>query len=496
MSEAATLALGFALSTFLGGAGDDAANAAARDAQGNVIVAGETASGSFVGAPGALRGPSDAFVVKLDPTGSTVLWAVRLGGAGADTALALAVDAAGDVVVAGETSSADFPATAGALQQTHGGGADAFVARLSGGSGALLSATYLGGNGADRANALAIDAAGRPVISGRTSSTDLPVSPGAFQSGYRGGAFDAFAARLSAGLDQNVFTTYVGGAGNDAAFAVGVDAAGTVFLAGGTRSTDFPLTGTAYSSTPLDTDAFLARLSASGATLLYGTFLGGSQTDRANALVLEPSGTVLVAGQTASTDFPSLLPVQPAYGGGPNDGFLVRVDPAASGAGSVTFGSFLGGNGDDRIHALTRAADARTLLAGQTSSTNLAVRNAPQAGFAGGASDALFAVLGPALAVESLGPVGGGAEDAAHAALLSGASLAEPWLFGTTRSSAFPLAAPLQPIFGGGADAFALRLSSSAVAQVVPAIPDLADGIRALLAALVGASAVVLLRRG
>ncbi|MBL8114897.1 MAG: hypothetical protein JNK60_18590, partial [Acidobacteria bacterium] len=135
MSEASTLALGIALSTFLGGAGDDAANAAARDAQGHVIVAGETASGAFAGAPGALRGSSDAFVMKLDATGSTVLWAVRLGGAGADAALAVAVDAAGDVVVAGETSSADFPATAGALQQTPGGGADAFVARLSGGSG-------------------------------------------------------------------------------------------------------------------------------------------------------------------------------------------------------------------------------------------------------------------------------------------------------------------------------------------------------------------------
>jgi hypothetical protein len=194
--------------TFLGGGGSlgrDVATALALDAQGNVLVAGWTDSANFPATPGAydttLGDERDAFVAKLSSNLTTLLAATFLGGRGFDEATALALDAQGNVLLAGWTGSAYFPATPGAYDTTFNGWHDAFVAKLSSDLTTLLTATFLGGMQRDVATALALDAQGNVLLAGWTESVDFPATPGAYDATYNGGrnlfgGGDAFVAKL------------------------------------------------------------------------------------------------------------------------------------------------------------------------------------------------------------------------------------------------------------------------------------------------------------
>ena len=187
-----------------------------------------------------------------------------------------------------------------------------FVAKLNADGDELLYATYLGGSGDDYATALAIDATGAAVVVGETSSSDFPVTPGAFDGTYEGGlnGGDAFVAKLSAGGDELLYATYLGGGEGDGATALAIDVTGAVVVVGSTSSSDFPVTPGAFSDSYGGGDGdygdgFVARLSANGTELLYATYLGGSGNDYATALVIDATDAVVVAGGTSSADFPA-----------------------------------------------------------------------------------------------------------------------------------------------------------------------------------------------
>lgn len=489
----------------LGGGGRDAAWAVARDAAGNVYVAGETSSADFPGAPGAnAGGVSDAFVVKLDPAGTTRLWAAYLGGGGLDVARAIAVDGSGGVVVGGETTSTNFPGTASSAQPANAGEADGFVARLPAGGNAVSWATYVGGTGGpvgDRIDALALDAGGNVLVAGRTDSTTrFPVTVGAPFAGFRGGDFDAFVVRVAAGGAAFTYGTYLGGDANDAAFGVAVDSAGRACVTGGTRSPDFPVTpGTAYQGTPYQLDAFLAVIAPAGngfADFAFSTFFGGTASDRANAVAADPvTGLVTLAGQTGSTDLPVRLAVQPGLAGG-TDGFVARFDPAASGSASLVFSTYLGGSGADVLSAVSLDASGRAALAGETSSTDLPPHFAPQPAY-GGAGDALVAELSPSGgAIALLTYLGGPGGDSA-AGVASRPSGGELWVAGRT-TGGFPALDPIQPAGGGASDAFVARLGpglpGGGGGLDVPASGPLSGVVLAALVA--GAGLALVARRG
>ena len=262
-----------AASTFLGGpggiSGEDRATALKVDGQGNILVAGRTDSSNFPTTAGAYDatyngGPSDAFVAKLSSDLGTLQAATFLGGSSWDIATALAVDGQGNVVVAGWTESADFPTTVGAYDATYNGGpSDAFVAKLSSDLTTLQAATFLGGSDDDKATALAIDGQGNVVVAGETYSSDFPTTAGAYDATYNGGLYDAFVAKLSSDLTTLQAATFLGGSsGYDSASALAIDGQGTVVVAGGTTSSDFPTTVGAYDDTHNGpSDAFVARLS-------------------------------------------------------------------------------------------------------------------------------------------------------------------------------------------------------------------------------------------
>jgi uncharacterized protein (TIGR03437 family) len=325
-------------STYVGGD----VSALAVDGAGNAYITGNTSSADFPVTPGAFQtqskaccGPfvSSPFVSKLNPAGSALVYSTFLGGSGicafsigpqqyvGDATRGLAVDNAGNAYIAGATSSADFPVTAGAFQTKnkafhydHGGicpgapGFNAFVTKLNAAGTALVYSTYLGGSGRDLAMGLALDSSGNAYIAGQTSSSDFPATPGAIQTANRsrsGG--NAFLTRLDPSGSSQIYSTYLGGTGADTANATAVDSSGNAYVTGNSSSADFPLTPgavqTANRSTARGT-SFLAAINPAGNSLFYSTYLGGTGSDFGNALALDDSGNAWVAGSTTSADFP------------------------------------------------------------------------------------------------------------------------------------------------------------------------------------------------
>jgi uncharacterized protein (TIGR03437 family) len=256
---------------------------------------------------------SDGFVAKLNPTASALAYLTYLGGDESDTATALALDKDGNVVVAGVTSARNFP-TANPLQTANAGGADAFIAKLNGAGSALLWSTYLGGASNDNVIDLALNAAGQVYVTGTTGSTNFPLAS-ALQNASKGGN-ESFVARLRAdgsGLD---FSTYLGGARNDTANGLALDAAGNIYVTGTTDSTDFPLADPVQTSlngvtTPSNaTDAFVTKLNPTASALVYSTYLGGLSSDSALGIAVDPLGQVYITGFTGSPNFPLVNPIQ------------------------------------------------------------------------------------------------------------------------------------------------------------------------------------------
>jgi hypothetical protein len=233
-------------STYLGGSGFDEGFAAATDASGNVYVTGLSSSPFFPGNNIALFGSDDLFIAKFSPSGQ-LLYSTRIGGSSFDEAFSIAVDQSGNVYVAGQTGSPDFPVTGG-FQTVYGGGfSDAFILKLDP-SGNLVYSSYLGGSGGNEAlEAIAVDGSGNAYVAGRTDSLDFPVS-NAYQSSFRGGIADGFVARINtntAGTASLMYSTYLGGSGFDSANAVAVDASGNAYVTGGADCC-FPTTSNAF----------------------------------------------------------------------------------------------------------------------------------------------------------------------------------------------------------------------------------------------------------
>jgi hypothetical protein len=283
--------------------------------------------------PGAaqpgLAGQRDSFLVKLDAAGSTLLYGTYLGGAGQEEAVGMhvsSVDGATEplVHVAGWTNSADFPVTPGVIGPAYRGSTDGFVYRLDLAARRLDYSTYLGGSGQDRPAGLAL-AAGQAVVAGSTHSADFPTTAGALAGSPLGGQ-DGFMAQVAPDGRSLGFSTFVGGSGDDSVSALALGSDGTLFLAGATASTDLPTTAGALSSALRGPrDAALLRLTPGGASLLYATYLGGSDVDQTLGVAVDGVGDVVVAGSTASTDFPVTPEAFDASYNGGGDAFVVRL---------------------------------------------------------------------------------------------------------------------------------------------------------------------------
>jgi len=404
---------GLAYSTYLGGSGSDSGSAIAIDSSGNAYIVGSTSSSDFPVTPSAFQptygggGYPDAFVAKLDPTGSVLVYASYLGGSNADYGQGIAVDASGNAYVTGSTQSPDFP-TVKPLQIGNDGcslvynvqscTADAFVAEINSGGTALVYSTYLGGSAADLGQAIVVDTQGNTYIAGYTYSSDFPTQD-ALQSAL-GGASDAFVTELKAGGSGFVFSTYLGGEGLDQAFGIALDASGSIYITGGTQSANFPATPNVFQTSYAGKgDAFVSKLSPGGGTIVYSTFIGGSDVDLGYGIAVDSAGNVVAVGVTQSSDFPTVDPPQRILGlsgagtcstGICSDAFVTRLDPS----GAPLYSTYLGGAGADFAQAVAVDSSGVPYVAGGTSSSNFpAIVGALQSAYAGiGSSGNAFVV--------------------------------------------------------------------------------------------------------
>jgi hypothetical protein len=484
-----------AMSSYLGGSLADSGTAVAVDSAGNWYVAGQTASLDFPVTAGAAQplpgGGSDAFVARIDPSGTSLMFATYIGGSSSDVANGVAVDAAGNVYVAGETASADFPTTAGAVQTALFGRSSGFVTKLDPSGSTLLYSTYFGGSSTARCDAIAVDGTGAAYVVGRTDSTDLPTTPGVLYPTYRGGQFDAYLAKLDPSGAALAWSTFVGGNDKDALFGVALGPGNTVCVAGGSDSPDYPTTASAYQGVVQDTDPVVTKFGANATQLLYSTYLGGSlDRERANAIAADASGFLYVTGFTPSADFPVVHAAQAVKGAG-YDGWAARLDPNASGAASLVYSTFLGGAGDDRGDGIAVDGAGNAYIVGSaTDGAGFPLVDPVQAAYGGGASDAFAVRLSPTGAFLYSTFLGGSGADQARGVVAAGNTA---FFAGATDSTNFPTVSPLQAVNGGGSDAFFARIQAAAAPGA--AVPTLSPRLLLLFGAALAVAGGLLLRR-
>ncbi len=461
-------------STYLGGSErhGDYGYGIAVDSSGNAYVVGTTSSDDFpiVGTPfqDSWKRPDypDIFVAKLSTAG-VLLYSTYLGGGSDEQSPAIAVDSSENAYITGQTRSSDYPTTAGAYQSTLHGTFDAFVTKLNPTGSALLYSTFFGGSGDENVappyeqgptSSIAVDGNGNAYITGNTTSPDLPVVNPAY--GSLSGSTDAFVAKLDAS-GMVTYSTYLGGSSYDYGRGIDVDNAGNIYVTGYTTSLDFPLqnqvqerlgtifvtklkpdgslpiystylgnydaggtgngiavdrvsgkayvTGYVYASLPgvsanaLQTtenggaDAFVAELSSDGSALVYATYLGGSSDDFAYAIALDSLGNAYITGVTFSRDFPLKNAVQSSFpdrkggGEGGSDVFVAKLNTDGS---ALLYSTYLGGGGDqDEGHGIAVDSLGAAYVIGQTNSTDFPTANAYQSTYGGGSFDAFVAKI-------------------------------------------------------------------------------------------------------
>ncbi|HED54193.1 MAG TPA: hypothetical protein ENJ00_08335 [Phycisphaerales bacterium] len=373
--------LGF--STYLGGNSNDSIREIGFDPAGNVVVAmygdfqPSTFPGSTVFGPLGTGGNDNIAVLKFDPTG-TLLWSTLIGGSGKERAYGLEIDAAGDIYIAGASSSPDLPTTPGAFDETYNGGdpnpvhgaRDCYALKLSGDGQNLVYCTYLGGSKNEAARGgLALAPDGSIFVVGYTKSPDYLGPIPQHVNSFAGSLSDAIVTKLSPDGSSVVYNRFIGSAGFDIEeVIVGArsDASGRLHFAAIVRSPGAPTTdGSTYNGG--EADLYIGRLSPDGTTLEYASYFGGSGAEfMEHRFALDAAGNTYVCGATTSTDFPTQGSGQLGYGGGPADAFLVKFDPT----GQMVWSTFIGGSDEDSIFGPVLDNSGRIWLGGYTQSTD------------------------------------------------------------------------------------------------------------------------------
>ncbi len=465
-------------STYLGGASADESHGVAVDSSGCVYVVGSTISSNFpalnaeqseFSGPGSIE---DAFVTKMNQEGNALIYSTYLGGHGSDLGLAIAVDSSGCVYVTGQTSSTDFPTTAGALQPSPGSGVNVFVAKLNPTGSELIYSTYLGGGlGNQKGNAIAVDSIGNAYLTGRTTAPDFPTTPSALIRELRGFE-DAFVTKLDPTGSSLVYSTLLGGDSNtDEGFGVAVDSAGFAHVVGHTASTNFPTTAGAVQrqfggGNEFGGDAFVTKINQSGSALEYSTYLGGLEADVGRAIAVSPEGDACVTGTTRSTNFQTANAIQPANASACvdnfsncTDAFVARLSQSGD---QLVYSTYLGGasrgstpfQAGDSGEGIAVDQTGNAYVVGLTSSTDFPTMKAIQSHNAGN-GDAYVAKLSVSGSLVYSTYIGGTGDEGATAVAVSANGAA--YVVGVATSTGFPTTlGSFQVGFNGSFGSFAL----------------------------------------
>jgi hypothetical protein len=373
---------GIQYTTFLGGGADEIGAGIAVDGAGNAYIGGTTQSPNFPTTLGAFRRTgsannfADAFVTKLNAAGSGLVYSTFIGGSDMEFGRRIAIDAAGNAYLTGQTKSSNFPVTGNAFDRTLNippncprcatDNTDGFVTKLNASGSALVYSTYLGGTEYDSPRGIAVDAGGNAYVTGETLSPDFPTTTGAFRRTYSGN-YDIFVTKLTAAGSALAYSTFLGGTQVDNGERVAVDAGGNAYVLGFSSSLDFPTTAGAFDRTSNgDFDVTLTRLNQSGSGLVYSTYLGGQGSDSGGGLAVNDAGEAYVSGGTGSPDFPATAGALHTPPDG-SDNFVTRFNAAGS---ALVYSAVFGGSAGDGASGIALDAAGNVWITGVTSSAD------------------------------------------------------------------------------------------------------------------------------
>jgi len=399
-------------SSYLGGSSSDAGYVIAVDSSGNAYVTGDTYSTDFPtqapiqGAKAGEAGYTDAFVAKINAAGDALVYSTYLGGSDNELGSGIAVDGSGNVYVTGDTYSTDFP-TQAPIQAANAaeGYSDAFIAKINVAGDALVYSTYLGGSDTEFGGGIAVDGEGNAYVTGNTySTTDFPLYPAGtpIQGEHGLGFSDAFVTKVNAAGSAFVYSTYLGGNGSDKGYGIAVDDLGRAYVAGYTRSINFPTKNPLQAANVGGTyDAFVTRINAAGSALAYSTYLGGTSIDYGYGIAVDGSYNAYVTGYTQSTDFPTQAPIQGTNEGGGSDAFITKINATGS---TLVYSTYLGGSGADIGNGIALDGSGNAYVTGETQSTDFPTQAPLQGTIAAeGLPDAFVTKLGEASVPPTLG---------------------------------------------------------------------------------------------
>jgi beta-propeller repeat-containing protein len=399
-------------STFVGGNagnGDNFGLGIAVNSTGTYVI-GNTSSTNFPASvtigPG---GGTDVFVAKLDNSTGVASQLTKIGGTGNDSGNGIAVDSTGAAYIGGETYSTDFPIAGPPIQTSNAGADDGFIAKLDSNGTVLDYSTYIGGSSGDLVTGIALDSLNNAYVSGITVSSDFPTTTGAFQTTEPSTTSDnGFVAAIKADGSAKIYSTYLGGSGNNDALAIAADSAGEAYVTGDTNSSNFPVLNATQATLKgaSATNVFITKLQANGSGLLFSTYYGGTLNDAGTGIAIDAFNDVYVTGRTLSSDYPTNgTPFQSSLSG-TSDAFVTEL----SNTGSPVYSSFLGGTGNENsVNVSTVLASAplgavavdsasNAYLAGSTDSTTgfPVSPSALQSSFGGGLADGFVTKVGAA----------------------------------------------------------------------------------------------------
>ena len=402
----------------------------------------------------------DCFLLRLSADGSRMLQATYFGGSKQERPVyGMELDSEGNIVIASATRSTDLPVTTGCFCSEYRWAHNGFAAKLSADFKQLLWCTYLG---FWPRGGLALDGRDNVCIVGSSYSPDFPTTEGVVQP-KMSGTMQSVILKLTPDGKRPIFSTFFGGGVEEPPTeeipGVRVDAEGSIYVGGHTRSPNLPVTEGSFQANPGgESDAFLAKLSSDASRVLYATYLGGNRHEFAeHRLFLDQDGTVLLVGATASPDFPTTEGAFQRRLGGQSDGFLAKL--SADGK-KLLFSTFFGGSGRDFLLMPTPDAEGNIFVVGSTGSPDLPTTpDALQRNYGGGEADGVLALFSPDGAELIYATYLGGSGDELIRSLALGPR-GEMYLVGKTSSKDFPVTpGAFQTKYGGGdSDAFVVEL--------------------------------------
>lgn len=370
-------------SSYLGGSGDDQGFDIVIDSQGNAYVTGSTESSDFPTTAGvfqselAVGATQNAFVTKFNSLGTALVYSTYLGGGGFDAGNAIAVNSDGQAYITGETSSADFPITAGAFQSIPASvGQNGFVTQLNSSGSDLIYSTFLGGNGLiNRCTGIAIDVGGNAYVTGNTTSINFPTTSEAFQT-TTAASISGFATKLNSNGTNLIYSTYLRAEAGTQSGGLGItiDSAGYAYVTGFTDGENFPTTIGAFQTIPgsgVGIDAFITKLNQSGTGLIYSTYLGGNAQDFATSIAIDEEGNAYVAGQTSSSNFPVTEGAfQTTFPISSTQAFVTKLNSTGT---ALYYSTFLGGSIENSALDIKIDGDGHAYVVGSTTSPDFPI---------------------------------------------------------------------------------------------------------------------------